>query len=596
MRVIDGFAIYRTGPADSIRITGTNARYPVIPLQQGWNFVGYPRQDERGVNDILDLLTPTNLDQVFTSRSVLDNNAAALSQYIGAPTNSWIPGAFTFKPNRAYQIFVATPTVWILEGSVANPLQSPKPGLEKNLTIPDPNVPGTWAVNPADFSGSMIVVADLAFDKQISLDANDKIGAFINGECRGTANVQFVPELNKYIATVFVYNNRAGEQVEFRLFDASANKVYRHTERLAFSNNKVIGNVAQPYHFVNLSLPQGTLTATEVLCASDSSGVVRVSNIEGGVAPYKVRWENGQEGLERKGLTAGMYRIQVTDNLGQVSSDSIEIVNQQLTIPTPAVDVNGGKALCRDEDVWLEAQSEFAEANYRWYDASGKLLGTDGVFNIANARQDTTLYVEANVSGCVSARTPVPVKLQAPDAAFTILPSAIVPEGDTIYLRPSAGVNAAYAYQWMLDGNTISRMPEISYAVGKAGFYDLSLRVRDAEGCETIVGKDNFLQVLLATAVDNLSIAVLKLSAAPNPFVRQVTVTMDVEKGGEYLLNLRDMAGRTLWRQKQTLIAGRNESLLDLRNTGLAEGAYLLEVSNKEGEKAIIKLIKRATP
>ena len=595
LNVSEGYAIYRGGPADSIRVTGRNARYKVIPLDQGWNFVGYPRQDERGINDILDLLTPTNLDQVFTSRSVLDNNAPGFSQYITA-SSSWIPSTFNFKPNRAYQIFVRTPTVWVLEGSVVNPLKDPKDELQKTLNTPDPAIPSTWAVNAAAYANSMIVIADIAFDNKVSLDVNDKVAAFVNGECRGVADIQYIPELNKYITTLFVYGNRAGDQVEFRLFDATINKVYRHTEKLAFANNKVIGNVVQPYHFVNLSLPQGILAATDVLCTADSSATVRISSIEGGVPPYKVRWNNGYEGLELNNQTAGKYEVEITDGLGQTSTDSIEVVNQQLTIPTPTILLNGGQAICRNTDIWLEAGLDSMNASYRWYNAEGKLLEENAVFSIPKIQSDATLFVEANVNGCVSQRMEVPVKVQAPAANFTVLPNEVLTTGDTVYLRPSAGVNAAFSYQWTVGNNFTSRTPEVFYVFETPGLYDVTLKVTDADGCETTTSKKNELQVLLATAVENITSLSMSLSASPNPFARQVKAAVQVEQAGEYLFKMRDMTGRTVWYQKHTLIAGKNETLLDLRTAGLPEGAYLLEVSNKIGNRAIVKLIKRATP
>lgn len=595
MNVIDGYAIFRSGTADSIRITGRDARYPVIPLDQGWNFVGYPRQDVRGINDILDLLTPTNLDQVFTSRSLLDSNAASISQYIASST-TWLPNTFNFKPNRAYQVQVGVPTIWVLEGSVANPLQDTKGALQKNLNGVDPNNPATWAVNPANYSNTMVILADLAFDGNLSVQSADKIGAFVNGECRGVANLQYVAELNRYIATLFVYANRNGESIEFRLFNSKDGQLYRHTEKLAFNSNNVIGNLVQPYHFVNLSLPQATLTATSVLCATDSSATVRINKIEGGVSPYKVRWENGYEGMERSNLSAGRYRVVVTDNLGQVSTDSIEVVNQQLTIPQPIIELNGGNAICRETDIWIAAESEFDNAIYRWYDKAGQLLIENELVTLTKLTKDTALWVETVVNGCISERVEVPIQVQAPDADFEVLPSEIVQVGDTVYLYPTATINTNFAYTWSLDQYTISRLPQIFHVYQTPGLYDITLRVTDTDGCETTVTKDNYLQVLLSTDVKNPVASTLRLSAQPNPFSRMLTAITEVENAGDYELIIRDITGRALWSQKHFLSTGRNETQLDLRTSGLAVGTYFLELINAAGEKAVVKIIKQANP
>lgn len=603
MNVQSGYAIYRNDPeTDSIRVTGKKAVYTNQQLQQGWNFVGYPRQFSNPINSVLNLLPANTGAQIFTSRSFLDNNVGELAQFT-SPPNLWLGNLTDLKPNRAYQVFVTNPSIWLIPGSTGNaPLveenaktSSQKSGRDGSASI-NPENPTTWSVNPAAFAQSMIVVAEIAIDGVVSADENDKVAAFVNGECRGVANLQYIEPLNKYIATLFVYSNQNGEDIEYRIFDAETEEVYRHNEGMTFQSNKVLGSLLDPYVFGNRSKPKANLVATAVNCATDESGTARISELKGGVPPYSIHWSTGASEAEIGQLSAGVYRVEILDSLGQIFIDSVEVVNRKISIPTPEVTLNGGQAICRGTDIWITAETDQAAATYRWYNAEGKLLVENAIYSVPKIQQETTFFVETNLNGCVSERIEIPVRVQAPDAEFTVLPSAIVAVGDTIYLLPNANINAAYAYHWTLNNNPISNLPESFYICQTPGLYDLSLQVIDADGCETTVTKNHHLQVQLSTGVENLTPSTLRLSALPNPFSRQLTAVVEAEQAGEYQLIIRDIAGRTLWVQKQNLIVGRNETLLDLRTAGLAAGAYLLEVSNASGDKAVVKIIKRAIP
>jgi gliding motility-associated-like protein len=115
-------------------------------------------------------------------------------------------------------------------------------------------LPG-WQVNPAAYSNSMIIVGAINISKTESLDANDKVAAFIDGECRGVAGLSYFAEVDRYLAYLFIYSNGViGEEISFKLYDASADQVFDVPKTEDFESNGSIGNALKPYVFANVPL------------------------------------------------------------------------------------------------------------------------------------------------------------------------------------------------------------------------------------------------------------------------------------------------------------------------------------------------------
>ena len=61
-----------------------------------------------------------------------------------------------------------------------------------------------WEVNPNDFVYSMTITGQLNTDGYLSADMNDRIAAFIDGECRGVSNVKYQEILDGYFVFLTV--------------------------------------------------------------------------------------------------------------------------------------------------------------------------------------------------------------------------------------------------------------------------------------------------------------------------------------------------------------------------------------------------------
>lgn len=108
-----------------------------------------------------------------------------------------------------------------------------------------------WEVDPLDFQYTMTVTGLGLYNCEALSDPNDMVAAFIDGECRGVAH--FNTDINgKMMAYLTVYgNNPGGEQISFKLYNASTNSIETTVFGLPFSDGSIAGNAESPFKFQN---------------------------------------------------------------------------------------------------------------------------------------------------------------------------------------------------------------------------------------------------------------------------------------------------------------------------------------------------------
>ena len=111
--------------------------------------------------------------------------------------------------------------------------------------------PEKWVLNPsgfntAEYDYTMNFILQLNIEGTISLDENDIVGAYIDGELRGIAKIQYQAAIDKYIAFLTVYsNNNTGEEIKFQIWDASDCKLYAYAlETFDFEPDQIQGTLS----------------------------------------------------------------------------------------------------------------------------------------------------------------------------------------------------------------------------------------------------------------------------------------------------------------------------------------------------------------
>lgn len=111
-----------------------------------------------------------------------------------------------------------------------------------------------WQVDPAQYSNSMAIVGILIIDRIESVDEQDRVAAFINGECRGIAPLLLDENVNRYMAYLLVYANETQAQISFKIHDASQDVIYEVPYQLSFIVNGLVGEINQPYIWSDIVL------------------------------------------------------------------------------------------------------------------------------------------------------------------------------------------------------------------------------------------------------------------------------------------------------------------------------------------------------
>jgi hypothetical protein len=111
-----------------------------------------------------------------------------------------------------------------------------------------------WSVNPVDYFNSMNIIGKIKINNTLSRDAYTKIGAFVGGEKRGEAYLQYDTSYDSYFVYLTVYSNTASDEViTFKIWDAVNGKTLvasiDNSTQISYLQNEVLGYKSNPKLF-----------------------------------------------------------------------------------------------------------------------------------------------------------------------------------------------------------------------------------------------------------------------------------------------------------------------------------------------------------
>ncbi|AZQ63761.1 T9SS type A sorting domain-containing protein [Flammeovirga pectinis] len=117
----------------------------------------------------------------------------------------------------------------------------------------------TWTVNPNNYQYTMNVTAFVNVNGTDFTSTNDVVGAFVNDECRGVAQLVYVSAVNRHLAYITLYSNTITEDITFKVYHESSDTETTIQETLPFTIN---GNVGLPSSAYSIASPTLSSDAT----------------------------------------------------------------------------------------------------------------------------------------------------------------------------------------------------------------------------------------------------------------------------------------------------------------------------------------------
>ena len=112
----------------------------------------------------------------------------------------------------------------------------------------------TWSVDENNFQYTMSFVAFVNVNGNTLTSTNDKVAAFVNGECRGVTNLIYVASEDSYYAYLTVFSNQNQETLNFKIYDAANNEVKDVPKTKTFEINGHYGNLFQAFSIASPTL------------------------------------------------------------------------------------------------------------------------------------------------------------------------------------------------------------------------------------------------------------------------------------------------------------------------------------------------------
>lgn len=202
------------------------AEHP-ITLQQNWTWFGYILNEDMSLEDGFANFTPNDGDYV---KSQLGFNTYYDGNWYGET-------ALSFEVGKGY--------MYRNTSGAAKTLVYPSNN-SKGRYVGSTSVEKHWDVDVNKYPTNMSIIAVVNVDDEEMTDY--EIGAFSDGECRGSARPVYVDALNRYLLFLTVHGE-GNDEITFRYYDVVADEEYDYVanEMIYYSADATLGTMPEPY-------------------------------------------------------------------------------------------------------------------------------------------------------------------------------------------------------------------------------------------------------------------------------------------------------------------------------------------------------------
>ena len=201
--------------------------------------------------------------------------------------------------------------------------------------------------------------------------------------------------------------------------------------------------------------------------ACDGDSVLLIPSVSGGTPPYSYLWSTGETTPNIYVTVSGMYMLFVSDAMGCIESDTINISFS----PLPVVDAGLDTMICPGTTAQLFGTSSANPSFYQWLPSTN--LNNANIANPvftapATPGAYTFQMIATDANGC--ANDDIVIITVANDLAISFAGPDTICSSDTANIAYTGNTQPAYTYTWDFDGgNIVSGAGEGPYDIEWSG-------------------------------------------------------------------------------------------------------------------------------
>ena len=230
----------RTSASITSEMRGTLAvpsNHP-ITINNSWNWIGFPYNNNVSVEVAMSGFTPNHLDQIKS----LNNGYA--TYYNNGSVSVWYGTLNTLIPGEGYMYKSTSSeskTLIFQTGREEAFAENITP--QGNVFIPEEN----------SFPDNMTVTAVVELEGKELRNKDYEVAAFVGNECRGSVKLMYVEPLDRYFAFLLIAGD---EEQTLRFVLTDGNEISWSSDCVRYSSDAIIGNLAEPtvLHFGSLGV------------------------------------------------------------------------------------------------------------------------------------------------------------------------------------------------------------------------------------------------------------------------------------------------------------------------------------------------------
>lgn len=219
----------RTNEACEATVTGAlalTANHP-ITIKNGWNWIGFPCNQDVSVDVAMSNFTPENND-------VIKGRTGFTTYYSDNNYNMWYGTLNTLEVGKGYMYRSNSTTQKTLVFQTGRGETT-----MENVTTED----NIFQPADGDFADNMTITAVLELDGEELRSDDYELAAFVGDECRGSVKLMYVEPVNRFVAFLTVFGEPS-ETLYFRLTDGTQTEM--SMDEITFAADGMEGTLSEP--------------------------------------------------------------------------------------------------------------------------------------------------------------------------------------------------------------------------------------------------------------------------------------------------------------------------------------------------------------